>query len=206
MTELNQTFWLAFDSSNGTYISDTSNNRVVLIHVLFPSPTENNSSHQVYLDSSNVFDTYPSFDPNFLWGEPAFGDSSLYPPSASTFCCQGAISVAPDGTFFVVSTGENRVLVFPPRAHANYSIAIGVIGQPNFASEANNSATADLVGMTTPYDVKYDSTTNSLWVADSFNNRILYYANILLLPIDMPASQVSFFGYSPNILLSAKGI
>jgi len=136
-------------------------------------------------------------------GQSAWNNDYQYPPSASSICLPQGIALAPDSTMFVASFSENRVLIFPPMTSTpNYQTAIGVLGQSNFTTGSPGPSLAE---MNSPYGVTYDSATNSLWVADAANNRILYFPNILVLPIQLPTTQVSFFGNSPTILLSAKG-
>ena len=69
--------------------------------------------------------------------------------------------------------GNNRVLRFDnAAAKPNGANADGVLGQPNFTS--NSTATTQR-GMYFPSVVAVDNSSGRLYVADTFNNRILAY-------------------------------
>ncbi len=78
------------------------------------------------------------------------------------------------GRLWVVDQNVNRVLRFDSAASkANGANADGVLGQPNFTS---NAIATTQSGMNMPWGVFVDS-TGRLWVADESNSRILRFDN-----------------------------
>ena len=78
------------------------------------------------------------------------------------------------GRLWVADYGNNRVLRFDnAAAKANGANADGELGQPNFTS--GSSATTQN-GLGYPYSMTVD-TGGRLWVADTFNNRVLRFDN-----------------------------
>jgi len=123
--------------------------------------------------------------------------TSLYYPTSLTLA---------HGMVVVCSSAENRVLVFPPGPPAvNGIAAIRVLGQPDFMSHNRGSA---LDEMFLPYGVVYDDATNTLWVTDTYNNRILRFSNSIvpvqeLAPLDVV---ITFQGQQPTVFFYPKGL
>ncbi len=97
---------------------------------------------------------------------------------------QGVAVDASNHRLFVADTGNNRVLVFN-LTDGNLLVsrhAIRVLGQPNFEASAGNLGASDAAANTlfSPWGLAYDATGNRLFVADSFNRRVLVFdtANI----------------------------
>ncbi len=90
-----------------------------------------------------------------------------------------SLALAPDGTLFVVSQNNNRVLRFDnAAAKPNGAPADGVLGQPDFVSApAASSAT----GFNNPTGIGLD-TQGTLWVVDTINSRVVSFANAASLP------------------------
>lgn len=61
---------------------------------------------------------------------------------------------------------------------SNGQAATLVLGQPDFVS---NTSQVTQSGMQNPYDVAVDSTSGKVFVADTFNNRVLRFANVSAL-------------------------
>ncbi len=79
------------------------------------------------------------------------------------------------GKVFVADFGNHRVLAFASASTlALNANAIRVIGQPNFNSKTNTTAST---GLFNPLGV-FVSAANTLFIADSFNNRVLGYRSI----------------------------
>jgi DNA-binding beta-propeller fold protein YncE len=97
---------------------------------------------------------------------------------------------------FVSDSGNNRVLVFTLNTNNTLSskTAANVLGQPNFKSCYPNGGTF-YGGATTqsytynPEGLAFDSTHNLLYVADSYNNRVLVF-NTATITNGMNASYV----------------
>lgn len=75
---------------------------------------------------------------------------------------------------FVGDTYNNRVLVYQLDDSDNIvsDVAVHVLGQPDFYS---NVQTTTASGMNTPYGLAYNSVSNTLYVADTGNSRILVF-------------------------------
>ncbi len=76
------------------------------------------------------------------------------------------------GTLYVADTGNHRVLVY--KMVADKALPVGAIGQPNLMPN-KTAAPASATTLNKPVGVWCDDT--SLLVADSGNNRVLYYAS-----------------------------
>jgi len=86
----------------------------------------------------------------------------------------GNVATDSNGRLWVADTSNNRVLRFDNAAFkANGAAADGVLGQPDFTSKVS---TVSVTGMNSPTGLATDSTGN-LWVADTSNNRVLYFVN-----------------------------
>jgi uncharacterized protein (TIGR03437 family) len=97
--------------------------------------------------------------------------------SAQTLSAPQGIAVDQASNLYVADTGANRVLVFSNTQSAPPAGASGayVIGQANFGSTAGS-------GLKSPTSVRVDS-NGTIYVADSGDNRILYYPSLLFLPL-----------------------
>jgi sugar lactone lactonase YvrE len=99
------------------------------------------------------------------------------------------------GKVFVAEFYNNRVLRFTSAAAAiSGSAAEAVLGQPNFTTN-NGSQPATPNGMIQPHGVAVDASGN-LYVADSYNNRVLRFNNAATAPnganADVVLGQVDF--------------
>lgn len=142
-------------AANGLYVADTGNNRV-----LFFQGFSDTTADQVYGQSG--------FTDNFI----------ADPPNAISLSRPFAVAVAADG-LYVADTGNNRVLFF---SNGSFT-ADRVYGQPNFSANAPNNdgsltppepvpqPTASRMFL--PTGVAVDA--NGLYVADQYNNRMLYF-------------------------------
>ncbi len=87
-----------------------------------------------------------------------------------------AVAVGPDDTLWVADTGNNRVLAFANvSAKKTGDPADGVLGQPSFGAKTPAFGPG---GMSSPLDICADA-AGRLWVADTFNDRVLRFDNAI---------------------------
>src|SRR6185369_11030077 len=80
----------------------------------------------------------------------------------------GGIAVDTSGGLYVADTSNNRILYFPP---GGFTASI-VYGQPDFISSGPGTSATQFTG---PRDIALDA-QNALYVSDTGNNRVLYFA------------------------------
>ena len=87
------------------------------------------------------------------------------------------VAIAPSGRLYVADSSNNRVLSWPSAtAAANGQAADLVIGQPDFQTNGANYGGLDEGSLYHPTFLTVDVAGN-LWVADTFNHRVLQYAD-----------------------------
>lgn len=144
---LNQPVDVAIDSTNGVYIADQQNNRVLFYAA--GSTT-----------AARVYGQLGSFTTNTLRNG-GITATSLYRPNA--------VALDSSGNLYVSDSGNNRVLFFL----AGSTTATRVYGQGGmFNTWAFTPITAD--SLSVPTDVKLDSSGN-VYIVDGGNNRVLFY-------------------------------
>lgn len=163
---------------HGFYISDSSNQRVL------------------------VFDSVPSDPttaPRWVLGQPDFTSSGARPPATGIGAPYGLFS---DGTqLFVADQAWNRVLVYNLPITQNQPTPDLVIGQPDLTGVAvNRGGMPSASSLRAPADVVVtrSGSVRRLWVADAGNNRVLRYT----LPsstADLVLGQPNFTSASGNI-------
>jgi DNA-binding beta-propeller fold protein YncE len=100
---------------------------------------------------------------------------------------QGVAVDPASGAVFVADTQNNRVLRFAAAAAlTNGAAADAVFGQPDFTSRA---AAAGAQGMSWPFGVALDN-AGRLWVADTYNGRVLRFDNAVSKPSGAAADGV----------------
>jgi DNA-binding beta-propeller fold protein YncE len=100
--------------------------------------------------------------------------SSAQTTTASGMLAPCDMAVDSTGRLWVVDGGNSRVLRFDGAANKpNGAAADGVLGQPNFTSSAQATTAS---AMYNPFGVAVDS-AGHLWVADTFNRRVLRFDN-----------------------------
>jgi len=140
---------VAFDSSGNLWVADSNNNRVLE----FKPPFSNGMAASLVLGQPNLTSSI-----NYTTA------SGLNFPTSVTFDSSGDLWVA-DG-------GNNRILEYKAPFAAGMSASL-VIGQANFTAGATAATQA---GLDSPGSITFDSSGN-LWVADTFNNRVLEFAS-----------------------------
>lgn len=107
-------------------------------------------------------------------GQADFTTDTAAVPSQSSIGSPAGLFVDSGGRLWVAAENERRVLRFDnAAAKANGANAEGVLGQANFT---NSSAATSQNGLDAPTDVHIDA-AGRLWVADSFNQRVLRFDN-----------------------------
>lgn len=136
-----------FDSTGNLWVADTGNNRILEFKAPFAAGMSASAvlGQAVYTTSASVTSA-----------------SGLYFPTDAIFDSSGNMWVA-DG-------GNNRILEYKAPLATDMNASL-VIGQANFNT---NASAATQAGLNLPESLAFDSTGN-LWVADTFNNRVLEY-------------------------------
>jgi len=150
---MNAPFGVEIDSNGRLWVADYSNNRVLRF---------DNATNKA--DGANA---------DGVLGQPDFTTSK----AATTQAGMNGVNVVKmdnNGRLWAADYSNNRVLRFDNAAtKTNGANADGLLGQSNFTT---NVAVASPSGMYDPYAVALDS-SGGLWVTDSGNNRVLYFAN-----------------------------
>ena len=103
--------------------------------------------------------------PDFTTNTATISQNSMNYPSG--------VTVGTDGRIWVADRYNNRVLRFDNASSlANGANASAVLGQPDFTTK---NAIASQSGMNSPYNLFIDPAQDTLWVADSVNNRVLRF-------------------------------
>ena len=111
---------------------------------------------------------------------------------ANTLNYPGGVAVESDGTLWVADTSNNRVLRFDNAAGktAAANAADGVLGQADLMNNyANRDSVVAANTLDNPYAVAVDS-NGTLWVADTYNHRVLRFASAASKPAGAPADSV----------------
>jgi len=147
-------FGLAISPSNELFVSDVTNNRVMVYP--FGSLTPSRVIGQADFSSKEVNRGQPSCAANTLSG-PA------------------GVAIDASGAVWVVDRSNNRVLYFAPGA----STATRVYGQlGSFTTATNSPRNANSLSL--PASVALGD--GGVFIADTFNNRVLYYPGTSITP------------------------
>lgn len=142
---------MSFTNGNKLVVSDTGNNRV-LIYNSFPQ------------NSSAI--------PDLVLGQSDFDSCSSR--AASSTSITGPSGIWTDGSLLAVTDKDhNRVLIWKTFPTSNNQAADIVLGQPDFSS---SSSALDAKSLSSP--VGLYSNCHQLFVADSFNRRVLVWNSI----------------------------
>jgi sugar lactone lactonase YvrE len=143
---------VAVDSSSNLYVADDYNCRVLQ----FKPPFTNNMNASVVFGQANM-------------------TTSTCASGASTLNRVSALAFDGDGDLWVADFGGNRIVEFVP-PFSNGMNATVVLGQADFTHSAINQGLAAPTASTLyqPWGMTFDSSGN-LWVADSYNHRVLEY-------------------------------
>ena len=139
-------------SSSGTiWVSDSGNNRVLRFD---SAASKSNGGAADFVIGSTVFDSIPANR-----------------TTAATLDTPGGLAFDVQNRLYIADTANARVLIFNNASGLSSGApATNVLGQPNFTSAI---ATLSQSGFDMPYSPGFDPTTQSLFVADVANNRVL---------------------------------
>ncbi|MEO5913292.1 MAG: NHL repeat-containing protein [Luteolibacter sp.] len=159
-------YQITVDSKGRLWVADSDNNRV--LGFFAASSLGNNPKADVVL------------------GQPDFNTTSS-DTTAAKMTYPSGVSVGPDDTLWVADTDNNRVLRFAKiSSKSSGAVANGVLGQPNFTSSEFGVTDSTMYG---PCAVSADS-KGRLWVADTYNYRILRFDNAVEKTKGAPANGV----------------
>jgi len=117
-----------------------------------------------------------------------------------------SVVVGPNDELIVADWLNNRVMLFPTGSQTSTEVsAFELLGQATFQSTQSDNS---LSGLNGPAQVAYDPIRDTLWVADSANNRILRFSNISTVVVHQLSSLnvvVGFQGNLPNLYAYPKG-
>jgi hypothetical protein len=201
-TSLNQPNGVAVDGSGGLYVSDEQNNRVLYypagsttatrvygqpsfttntannggvsatsLNLPFGMAVDGNGNLYVTDISNNRVLYYPagSTTASRVYGQPNFTANNAGVSATSLYNPQ-SVAVDGGGALYVADFGNSRVLYYP----AGSTTASQVYGQPNFTANTRNNGGVSATSLNLPSGVAVDS-SGDLYVADSYNQRVLYY-------------------------------
>jgi DNA-binding beta-propeller fold protein YncE/fibronectin type 3 domain-containing protein len=167
---------LAVDNTGNLYVADDYNQRVLIFANAATLP-------------NGALATSVLGQPDFNSNSSATSQSGMNSPSG--------VAVDAAGNLYVSDYGISRVLRFANAASLpNGAIASVVLGQVDFTT---SGLAKTQNGMNYPFGVAVDASGN-LYVADTYNNRILKFANAASLENGSPATSVlgqpSFLSYA----------
>lgn len=141
-------------TGNKLLVSDTANNRILIFNTV---PTQD------YTPADHVIG-----QADFTSGTPNRGNTN---PAATTLA--GPMGMHYNGNLFVADYFNNRVLVYTSIPTSSGAAAAYVIGQDNFASREQATDQNSLFGPISVFAIP--STSFSLMISDTENNRVLYF-------------------------------
>jgi len=183
-----------FAKGNSVFVADAPANRVVR----YTTPSS-------FIRS----DTVPSPKIESVIGQPDLfsgkANHGASEPDASSLVAAlgGAFDSA--GNLWVSDSGNNRVLSYPASATSNFTAATVVVGQTNFAFNAPNLIEGREVWFFNNGSpgggiaVDKSSTPNHLYIADTFNNRILGFRDARAVGAD--ARTILTLAQKPDLVI-----
>ncbi len=171
---------LALDAAGSLYVADFGNNRVLK----FSPPFSN------------------GMDASLVLGQADFTSTSLNrggAPSASTLAWPVGLAVGTDGALYVSDNNNQRILRFPAPLTSGMEANL-VLGQADFTSNSPNRGGAPAANsLSAPTGLALDA-AGSLYVADSYNHRLLKFGAPLAGGMDasLVLGQADFTANLPN--------
>jgi hypothetical protein len=158
-SSLNAPYGVTVNDAGNLFIVDKDNNRVLE----YDMPTTSDSI------ADRVFG-----QPNFTTNTANTGGIT-----ASSLNTPFGAAVDRQGNVFVADALNNRVLEYEMPTTSD-TIADRVFGQPNFTTNGANAGGITASSLNGPYSISVDRTNSNLFIADTFNHRVLEYYNISL--------------------------
>jgi sugar lactone lactonase YvrE len=144
---------VVFDASGDLFVADSRNNRVLG----YRSPMTTDTIADIVIGQPDVNSNVRN-------------NGGV---SATSLSFPNGVAVSPAGNLYVADSGNNRVLEYD-RPFATDTAADRVFGQPDFESNTTNNGGLGAASLYAPADVAVGA-TGDLWVADTFNHRVLMY-------------------------------
>jgi uncharacterized protein (TIGR03437 family) len=172
-------YGLAFSGTNGLFVSDAADNRVLYI------PFNDTTNHTFKPSSNGLAATKVYGEPDFVTITGGAGTNQLNAPRH--------ISSDSSGQLYVADAGNNRVLIFPDPNNPQTPSAGAAANLPlTCASFSNGSCTSNL---NSPRSVYVNPSTGEIWVANSAGSTAVKfprYSSLIINPA--PTGSVSTFG------------
>lgn len=165
--KLNDCYGVCVDSSDRLWVSDDDNNRVLRFDSISTKPIQNATADGVLGQA------------NFTTSTAGNGSSGLQGPIG--------IAISNAGTLYVACNSGNRIMVFNNAASlGNGAGANIVLGQSDFPTTSSGLTATT---MNSPYGVTI-TPSDSLWVSDYGNRRVLRFDNVSSLDKGAAANAV----------------
>ena len=165
-TGMRQPFGVWVDSADRLWVADTGNNRVLRFDSITTKPS--GAAADGVLGQAN-----------FTTGTAGSGDNGMYVPTG--------VTMSAGGSLYVTCYNANRVMRFDNASGLGANApASAVLGQPDFATVTDGTTA---VKMRSPNGV-WITPDDSLWVADTDNNRVLRFNNASTKPSGAAADGV----------------
>lgn len=172
-------YQLAFDASNNLYVGGRT------ARVLeFTTPiTDNQNAIAVF-------------------GQPNFTSIETSCSSANVLCSSEGVAIDASGNLLVGDTSGNRIMEFTAPLETENQSASLVLGQDLFSHLQANTPVPEFLALPIQIAIDRKSTPIHLYVADSFNNRILGWNDVATFtdgaPADLVIGQPDFFSNAAN--------
>jgi sugar lactone lactonase YvrE len=135
-----------------------------------------------------------------------FNTFGAYPINSTSGYFPRGLTIDPVGNLYVADSWNNRVLIYRGGAFldVNGPSATQVLGQTTF--DTNNTGLLPNQ-MFRPFGVVFDPVTNTLWVADEDNKRMLGFITPTFQSLNWQSLSVllAFDARSPNVHILPKG-
>jgi sugar lactone lactonase YvrE len=172
-------YGMALDRFGNLFVVDKDNHRVL--------------EYDAPLTSDSIADR--------VFGQPNFTSNTpnTPQPSASTLNTPFGAAVDEHGNLYVADALNNRVLEYDA-ALTSDAIADRVYGQPDFSTVGVNTNGLSASSLNSPYSAAVDPISGNLFIADTFNHRVLEYTQPLTgdRAADRVFGQTSFTNNTPN--------
>jgi len=172
-------YGLAFSGSNGLFVSDAADNRVLYI------PFNDTTNHTFKPFSNGLAATKVFGEPDFVTTAGGGGINQLSAPRH--------ISSDSSGQLYVADAGNNRVLIFPDPNNPQTPTSGAAANLPlTCAAFSNGSCTSSL---NSPRSVYVNQSTGEIWVANSAGSTAVkfpQYSGLIINPA--PTGSVSAYG------------